>query len=51
MTDRFMPRALSFALAAIVTWSTFAGIDTLAHTEHAANDLMAQAAALVAAFA
>lgn len=48
MTDRFMPRALSFAMAAIVTWSTFAGIDTLAHTEHAANDLMAQAAMIVA---
>jgi hypothetical protein len=44
MTDRFMPRAMSFALAAIVTWSTFAGIDTLAHTEHAASNLMAQAA-------
>ena len=48
MTDRFMPRALSFALAAIVTWSTFAGIDTLAHTEHAASSLMAQAAQIEA---
>jgi hypothetical protein len=48
MTDRFMPRAMSFALAAIVTWSTFAGIDTLAHTEHAANNLMAQAAEVCA---
>lgn len=51
MTDRLMPRAMSFALAAIVTWSTFAGIDTLAHTEHAASDLMAQAATLIARFA
>lgn len=51
MNDRFTPRALSFALAAIVTWSTFAGIDTLAHTEHAASDLMAQAATLVAIYA
>ncbi len=51
MTDRFTPRALSFALAAIVTWSTFAGIDTLAYTEHAASDLMAQAATLIARFA
>lgn len=48
MTDRFMPRALSFALAAFVTWSTFAGIDTLAHSEHAASDLMAQAATIAA---
>ncbi|HVK31709.1 MAG TPA: hypothetical protein VM845_04290 [Burkholderiaceae bacterium] len=51
MTDHLMPRALSFALAAIVTWSTFAGIDTLAHTEHAASGLMAQAATLAATFA
>ena len=51
MTDRFMPRAMSFALAAIVTWSTFAGIDTLAHTEHAASSLMAQAAHLDARIA
>ncbi len=51
MTERFPLRALSFALAAIVTWSTFAGIDTLALTEHAASDLMAQAATLVARFA
>jgi hypothetical protein len=51
MTDRFMPRALSFALAAMITWSTFAGIDTLAYTEHAANDLMAQAATLIARLA
>lgn len=51
MTDRFVPRALSLSLAAIVTWSTFAGIDTLAQTEHAASDLMAQAVTVAAAFA
>jgi hypothetical protein len=44
MTDRLMPRAISFALAAMVTWSMLAGIDSLAWTEHAANDLMAAAA-------
>jgi hypothetical protein len=46
MTDRLMPRAISFALAAFVTFSMFAGIDTLALTEHAASDLMARAAAV-----
>lgn len=51
MTDRLMPRVLSFAMAAIVTGSMLAGIDTLAQTEHAASDLMAQAATLLAAFA
>jgi hypothetical protein len=44
MTNRLMPRAISFALAAMVTWSMLAGIDSLAWTEHAANDLMAAAA-------
>ena len=44
MTNRFMPRAISFALAAFMTLSVVAGLDTLATTEHAANDLMAQAA-------
>lgn len=43
MTNRLMPRAISFALAAVVTWSMLAGIDSLAWTEHAANDLMAVA--------
>lgn len=46
MTNRFAPRALSFAMAAMVTWSMLAGIDTLAHVEHAANGLMVQAAAV-----
>lgn len=46
MTDRFVPRAISFAMAAFVTFSMLAGIDTLALTEHAASDLMARAAAV-----
>lgn len=46
MTDRFMPRAISLAMAACVTFSMLAGIDTLAMTEHAASDLMASVAAL-----
>ena len=48
MTNRFMPRAISFAMAATVTWSMLAGIDSLAYTQHAANDLMAQAATQLA---
>jgi hypothetical protein len=51
MTDRLTHRSLSFAMAAIVTWSMLAGIDALAQTEHAASDLMAQAATIAAAFA
>jgi hypothetical protein len=43
MTNRFMPRAISFAMAAMMTWSMVAGIDALAFSEHAANALMAQA--------
>jgi hypothetical protein len=43
MTNRFMPRAISFAMAAMVTWSMLAGIDTLARVEYAANGLMAHA--------
>jgi hypothetical protein len=46
-TNRLMPRAISFAMAAMVTWSMLAAIDTLA-TERAASELMAQPAALVA---
>jgi hypothetical protein len=41
MTNRLMPRAISCALAAMVTWSMLAGIDSLAWTEHAANNLVA----------
>ena len=47
-TNRLMPRAVSFAMAAMVTWSMLAGIDTLAAADRAANSLMAQAAAPVA---
>lgn len=44
MTDRFVPRAISLALAAFVTVSMLAGIDGLALSEHAASDLMASVA-------
>jgi hypothetical protein len=43
MTQSLLPRAISFALATLITASLLAGIDTLAFTESAANDLMAQA--------
>ena len=42
-TTNFAHRFFSLALSAIITASMLAGIDTLAHTEHAANGLMAQA--------
>jgi hypothetical protein len=50
-TNRLMTRAISFAMAAMVTWSMLAGIDTLATTEQAASGLMAQAAEPVARLA
>jgi len=37
------PRLFSLAMAALITAATLAGVDTLAHTEHAANGLMARA--------
>jgi hypothetical protein len=46
MKTPILPRAISFAMAAMVTWTMLAGIDTLATTEHAANGLMAQAVRL-----
>jgi hypothetical protein len=46
-THRIAPRLFSFALAALMTASMVAGIDALAHIEHAANGLMAQAGVLV----
>ena len=51
MTDRTTTRLTSFALAALVTWSVFSGIDTLALEQHAAAMQMSQApaAALTAA--
>jgi hypothetical protein len=39
------PRLFSLVLAALVTVSTLAAIDALAHKEHAANGLMARAIA------
>jgi hypothetical protein len=42
-TNRVAPRLFSFAMAAMVTWSMLAAIDTLAQSGHAANSLMAQA--------
>jgi hypothetical protein len=45
MTDRLSTRIASFALATIVTWSLFAGIDTLALEQHAGGLQMSQAAA------
>jgi hypothetical protein len=50
-TNQTMPRVISLAMAAVVTLSMLAGIDTLAYTEHAATDLMAQAAELIARLA
>lgn len=41
-TDRLMQRAASFALAAALTASMLAGIDTLATQQHAGGDLMAR---------
>lgn len=35
MTNPLAPRLTSFALAALVTWMVYSGIDTLALTEHA----------------
>jgi hypothetical protein len=42
-TNRTAPRLFSFALAALITGSMLAGIDTLAQSGHVANSLMAQA--------
>jgi hypothetical protein len=44
-TDIIAPRLFSLAMAALITATTLAGIDTLAHTEHAANGVMAQTSA------
>jgi hypothetical protein len=44
MTDRLSIRIASFVLATIVTWSLFAGIDTLALEQHAGAVRMSQAA-------
>ena len=47
MTDRLSTRITSFALATIVTWSLFTGIDTLALAQHAGGLQMSQAAAAI----
>ena len=44
MTDRLGTRLTSFTLATFVTWSLFAGIDTLALEQHAGGVQMSQAA-------
>jgi predicted membrane protein len=41
-TDHLTLRALSFAMAAVLTASMLAGIDSLATNQHAGNELMAQ---------
>ncbi len=41
---RIAPRLFSLAMAALITASMLAGIDTLAQSGHAGNSLMAQAA-------
>ena len=43
-TNRIAPRLFSLAMAALITGSMLAGIDTLARSGHVANSLMAQAA-------
>jgi hypothetical protein len=45
-TNRTAARLFSLALAALITGSMVAGIDMLAHVEHAANGLMAQTGVL-----
>ncbi|MES2956550.1 MAG: hypothetical protein V4792_00110 [Pseudomonadota bacterium] len=51
MTDRLSTRITSFALASVVTWSLFTGIDAMALEQHAGSLQMSQAptATLVAA--
>lgn len=43
-TNRIAPRLFFFALAAMITGSMLAGVDTLAQSGHVANSLLAQAA-------
>ena len=45
MTDRTTTRLTSFALAALVTWTVFSGIDTLALEQYSGALQMSQAAA------
>jgi len=45
MTNRLIPRLVSFALASLVTSILFSAIDRLALTEHSGAMQMSQAAA------
>ena len=47
-TDRLTHRALSLAMAAVLTASMLAGIDSLATNQHGANELMARTPAATA---
>ena len=47
-THRTAPRLFSLAMAALITISTLAGIDTLAQRGQAADSLLAQASHLTA---
>lgn len=44
MNKRLAPRLMSFALATLVTWTIYSGIDTLALAQHAGAAQMATAA-------
>jgi hypothetical protein len=43
MNNRLAPRLMSFALATLVTWSIYSGIDTLALEQHAGAMQMSMA--------
>jgi hypothetical protein len=43
MNHRLAPRLVSFALATLVTWSIYAGIDTLALEQHSGAMQMSMA--------
>jgi hypothetical protein len=43
MNNRLAPRFVSFALATLVTWSIYSGIDTLALEQHSAAMQMSMA--------
>jgi hypothetical protein len=45
-TARITARLFSFAMAALITGSMLAGIDTLARGDHAASSLLAKAPTL-----
>ncbi len=44
MTTRLAPRLWSFALATLVTWTIYSGIDSLALEQHAGALQMSEAA-------